>query len=123
VPESLTIEERANVWIVTARGELDYAYCDTFRVAVERVIHDKPRATIIDLSGVRYLDSSCLGLLLSLHRDYTLAGGRLVLIASETVDSVLSITRLGSIFPSAPDVESALAALAGPAPKVSAAIC
>lgn len=115
MPVRITTEERANVWIVTARGELDYSDCGTFRVAVERIIRSKPLACVVDLSEVDYIDSSCLGLLLSLHRDYALAGGRLVLIPSEVVDSVLSITRLSAIFTGASDVESALAGLERPA--------
>ena len=111
MPDPITIEERPTVWIVTARGELDYSDCDTFRSAVDRVIRAKPSACIVDLSAVDYLDSSCLGLLLSLHRDYELAGGSLTLVASEIVDGVLAITRLAGIFTSAPDIESAIAAL------------
>jgi anti-sigma B factor antagonist len=67
-----------------------------------------PPACIVDFSHIDYLDSSGLGLLLSLSREYDQAGGRLVLVTNETIDGILEITRLTGIFSIAPDVDSAL---------------
>lgn len=115
MPDPITIEERANVWIVTARGELDYSDCDAFRGAIDRVIHGKPVACVVDLSAVEYLDSSCLGLLLRLHRDYALTGGILVLVPSQMVKGILAMTRLTVVFACARDLGTALEALSRPA--------
>lgn len=113
MPASIRIDEGPDTWVLTARGELDYADCPTFRSHVQRVLNGMPGACIVDLSGIDYLDSSGLGLLLSLYREYGNAGGRLVLIPSETVDGILDITRLDSLFDTAADMPSALARLGG----------
>jgi anti-sigma B factor antagonist len=116
VPASLWIEERPGVWLLTARGELDYADCSAFRSMVERVVQARPEACIVDFSGVEYLDSSCLGQLLSLHRDYCGAGGRLALVASKPVGAILDVTRLDGMFEVAADIASALASLSDQSP-------
>lgn len=111
MPATISTDEREEAWVLTARGELDYADCAMFRSHVDHVVEAMPAACIVDLSQIEYLDSSGLGLLLSLYREYGIAGGRLVLIASETVDGILDITRLDNLFATADDVDSALAGL------------
>jgi anti-sigma B factor antagonist len=66
----------------------------------------------VDLSDLEYLDSSGLGLLLSLSKEYGSQGGKLVLITNETVDNILSLTRLNAIFSIAGDGEEARQMLA-----------
>lgn len=108
MPASIFIEERPDAWVLTAQGELDYSECAGFRLQIDRILRAMPPACIVDLSQIDYLDSSGLGLLLSLSREYTSAGGHLVLITNETVDGILEITRLDGIFSTAADIESAL---------------
>lgn len=108
---SLSIVELPEAWVLTARGELDFAECPAFRASVQRIVRSRPPACVVDLAEVDYLDSSCLGLLLSLQRDYVVPGGRLVLVPSETVDGILKITRLDRVFAEAADVPAAMAIL------------
>jgi anti-sigma B factor antagonist len=107
----IEIDERPGVWVLQARGELDYADRDPFRHHIERILSERPRACIVDLSGIEYLDSSGLGLLLRLYREYTRSGGRLVLVASPMVEGVLEITRLDDLFTTAHDLVAALASV------------
>lgn len=107
----MSIDERPSAWVLTVAGEFDYAVCPAFRSHVDRVLRSMPSACIVDLSRVDYLDSSGLGLLLSLYREYTDAGGHLVLIPSEMVWGILDITKLGSLFETASDVETSVAGL------------
>jgi anti-sigma B factor antagonist len=108
VPCSIVIDERPEAWVLTARGELDYSECSGFRLQIDRILRTMPAACVVDFSRIDYLDSSGLGLLLSLSREYGTAGGRLVLVTNETVDSILEITRLDGIFSTAENVEAAL---------------
>ena len=62
---------------------------------------------MVDLSGLEYLDSSGLGLLLSLSKEYGAEGGKLVLVTNETVDNILSLTRLNGIFSTADSMQQA----------------
>jgi anti-sigma B factor antagonist len=106
---SMDLDQSERVWILTVTGELDYSECASFRMLIDRILRGSPPATIVDLSKLEYLDSSGLGLLLSLSREYTGSGGRLVLVTNETVDSILDLTRLSGVFSIAADVPDALA--------------
>ena len=113
MPASIAIDERPEAWILAARGELDYSECAGFRLQIDRILRTMPPSVIVDFSQIDYLDSSGLGLLLSLSREYGTAGGRLMLITNDTVDGILEITRLEGIFTTAKDVDAALATLGG----------
>lgn len=102
-------------WTLTVSGELDYSECTSFRMHIDRILKANPPETVVDLSGLEYLDSSGLGLLLSLSREYAAQGGRLVLITNEAVDSILDLTRLAGIFSIAGNTQEA-ALLLGDSP-------
>jgi anti-sigma B factor antagonist len=108
---SLTIdlEQEPNHWVLRLAGDLDYGECAAFRMSIDRILKKSPPATIVDLSELEYLDSSGLGLLLSLSKEYGAQGGRLVLVTNETVDNILSLTRLNGIFSTASSMEDAVA--------------
>jgi len=105
---SIDLDQEPSYWRLTLAGDLDYGECATFRMNIDRILKNAPPATIVDLSGVEYLDSSGLGLLLSLSKDYGQSGGKLVLVTNETVDNILSLTRLNGIFSTAPHLAEAL---------------
>jgi anti-sigma B factor antagonist len=95
---SMRLEEEHDRWMLTMSGDLDYGECASFRMTIDRILRNDPPTTVIDLSAIDHLDSSGLGLLLALSKEYGAAGGRLVLITNESVDSILDLTRLSSIF-------------------------
>jgi anti-sigma B factor antagonist len=98
-------------WLLKLEGDLDYGECASFRVNIDRILKATPPSTIVDLSELEYLDSSGLGLLLSLSKEYGAQGGRLVLVTNETVDNILSLTRLNGIFSTASSIDEAKAVL------------
>lgn len=104
----ISIDELSDAWVLAVKGELDYAESAAFRIETERILRARPPAVIVDFSQVDYLDSSGLGLLLGLAREYGEADGQLVLITSEAVDAVLEMTRLKGVFTLEADVMSAL---------------
>lgn len=106
---ALTIDlaQEPECWVLTLKGDLDYGECANFRMNIDRILKASPPATIVDLSGLEYLDSSGLGLLLALSKEYGAQGGKLVLVTNETVDNILSLTRLNGIFSIAPTLEEA----------------
>lgn len=106
---ALTIDlaQEPAVWVLTLHGDLDYGECSAFRMNIDRVLKSSPPATIVDLSELEYLDSSGLGLLLSLSKEYQAQGGSLVLVTNETVDNILSLTRLNGIFSTAVSLDEA----------------
>jgi len=104
---TMDFEEAPGYWTLSLFGDLDYGECAAFRMNIDRILSASPPATIVDLSGLEYLDSSGLGLLLSLSKEYGAEGGRLVLVTNETVDNILSLTRLNGIFSAAESVRQA----------------
>jgi anti-sigma B factor antagonist len=105
---SMDLEQGDEVWVLRVSGELDYGECSGFRMHIDRILRAVPPAAIVDLLALDYLDSSGLGLLLSLSREYAAGGGHLVLVTNETVDGILRLTRLSGIFSTASDVPEAL---------------
>ena len=103
----IDLDQSPTYWTLRLAGDLDYGECSAFRMNIDHILKSVPPATIVDLSGVEYLDSSGLGLLLSLSKEYGTLGGRLVLVTNETVDNILSLTRLNGIFAVAPEMELA----------------
>ena len=110
---SIELAQEPSYWILTLTGDLDYGECAVFRMNIDRILKSAPAATIVDLSGVEYLDSSGLGLLLSLSKEYGSSGGKLVLVTNATVDNILSLTRLNGIFSTAPEMSQALQIIDG----------
>lgn len=72
------VTEEAGQVIAYVRGETDLATCERLRDAIEP--HLGPRQRIVlDLSGVSFMDSSCLGVLLQARTTLTADGGSLIL--------------------------------------------
>lgn len=76
------------------------------------VTQDKPEKMIVDFSGVKFISSQMLGLLVDLWRKMTEHEG-VVLISGivPQINRVFKITNLDKIFDFYPDVESALKTL------------
>ncbi len=94
-------------WTLSLIGDLDYSECASFRMTIDRILKNAPPSTIVDLSRLDYLDSSGLGLLLALSKEYGATGGRLVLVTNDAVDNILELTRLSGIFSTAPTLGEA----------------
>jgi anti-anti-sigma factor len=108
---TMQLDQGTPHWTLTLQGDLDYSECAPFRLTIDRILKHSPPSTVVDLSALEYLDSSGLGLLLSLSKEYTAHGGRLVLVTNESVDSILELTRLSGIFSRASSVEEATSML------------
>jgi anti-sigma B factor antagonist len=64
--------------VIHVRGEIDMATCERLRDALEP--HLGPKQTIVlDLSGVQFMDSSCLHVLERARGTLTADGGSLIL--------------------------------------------
>jgi anti-anti-sigma factor len=108
MPLDISLSQEPGYWVLTLKGDLDYGECAAFRVNIDRILKSSPPAVILDLKDLEYLDSSGLGLMLALSKEYGTQGGKLVLVTNDTVDNILSLTRLNGIFASAPMMEEAI---------------
>jgi anti-sigma B factor antagonist len=79
--------------VIHVRGEIDMATCERLRDAVEPYLGPK-QTIVLDLSGVRFMDSSSLQVLEQARGTLTADGGSLILRnPSQAARRLLSVTR------------------------------
>jgi anti-anti-sigma factor len=75
---STEVAQEGDATVIHVHGEIDMATCGRLRDVIEP--HLGPQQTIVlDLSGVRFMDSSCISVLLQARGTLTADGGSLVL--------------------------------------------
>ncbi len=118
---SVTVDERDGWAVLLVRGELDLVTSSGVRQHVHDVVADGRRALVLDLSEVRFCDSSGVSVLVGARRLMRSCAGRLrvVLPAQGAVDgshvnrvlAALGVRRLFDVFP---DLATALDEKANP---------
>lgn len=80
--------------------------------AVARAVADGTRHVLLDLSGVRYIDSTRLGELIAAHVTVSRQGGRLKLVATpDRILELLEMAGLADVFERYATVDEAKASL------------
>lgn len=94
---SVTVTEGRAV--IRLEGRFDFNSHRDFREAIDTVLASPASAITVDLSGVEYLDSSALGMLLML-RDRAKSAAREVALAGcrNAVKQILDIANFGKLF-------------------------
>ncbi len=81
-------------------GEADVTNCDTLREVIEAEVAKQPRTLIIDLGGLRFMDSSALHVILRANRTMDRHGGVLALASPrEPVAKMLRLTAADQLIP------------------------
>jgi anti-sigma B factor antagonist len=96
--------------VVTVSGEVDVATAPAVRDCLNQVI-DRDRGLVVaDLSGVTFIDSTGLGVLIGAHRRCADSGRPLrVVVVEPRIRKVFEITGLTELFPIHPSLDLALA--------------
>jgi anti-sigma B factor antagonist len=80
--------------------------------AVDKAVSNGSRHVLLDLSRVRYIDSTRLGELIAAHITMSRQGGRLKLVATpDRILELLAMAGLADVFERYPDVEAAQSTL------------
>jgi anti-sigma B factor antagonist len=104
------LDERALVVAVT--GEIHASTAPQFSDRLKAAIDSGRSLLILDLSGVSFIDSTGLSVLLNGLRRVTRAGGRMTIVCTNpTVLRLFEITRMDATFTIHAGVEPALAEL------------
>lgn len=95
-----TVHREAGNVTIRLDGRFDFNTCRDFRGAFEPLVVDAEVALVqVDFSGVDYLDSSALGMLLMLREKLGGVNKRVVLSGvSGNVRQVLDIANFGKLF-------------------------
>ena len=104
----ITVQKEPGAMIVSIRGEMDHHGAKGARR--ELMIAAREGGTgrmIMDLSRVGFMDSSGIGLLLSVHKTVTALGGKLLLVTGEAADKLLELSGIPLLIPVYPNVEQA----------------
>ncbi len=97
--------------LVQITGEADVTNTDKLRRTLDEEVSRQPRTLIIDLSGLRFMDSSALHELLRVNRALDRQGGVLALVSPQA--AVAKILRLTTADRLIPVFDSVAAAAAG----------
>ncbi len=108
----LTIEARREsdeAGVLTLSGEVDVSNVAEVREAALKLVSDDTKRLIVDLSGVTYIDSSGLGMLVGVLKRLRESGGGLAIAgATARVRRLFEITGLEQIFSLYDDMAAAL---------------
>lgn len=86
-------------FVVAAGGELDLYTSERLREKLADVLELGGRHVLVDLTGVSFMDSTALGVLVRTAQAVRSSGGQMVLVADDPrVTRVIEITGLGSVF-------------------------
>ncbi len=107
----LSTEQRADIVIVTVRGDLDVVTSGQFDECLTRARRSSSRI-ILDLAAVDFLDTSCLAVIVGHWKKLVAAGGVLALAGARyRYTKALWITGLADRLPSYPSVQQATSAM------------
>lgn len=96
--------------LVMLEGEADVTNCNALREALEAEVAKQPRTIVIDLSGLRFMDSSALHVILRANRTMDRQGGVLSLACPrEPVAKMLRLTAADQLLPVYASVDDATA--------------
>lgn len=110
----LSIQSEKEYLLVTINGELVLADSQQIKEEVKKAIEeDKRYQVIIDLSGVDFIDSSGLGVLIGWFKTVNQAQGKIAYVGlAEYVKKIISLAKLDKIFPIYSSASEAIAHLA-----------
>lgn len=96
--------------LVELAGEADVTNSDALREVLDTEVAKQPRMVIIDLSGLRFMDSSALHVILRANRALDRQGGVLALASPrEPVAKMLRLTAADQLIPVYASVSEATA--------------
>ncbi len=99
-----------NTHLIAVRGEVHVSTAPEFSERLNEAIATGKPGVVLDMSGVEFIDSTGLSVLLNALRRVTRQQGRLALVVSNpTVLRLFEITRLDSTFDIAPTRDEAIA--------------
>ena len=96
---ALEIDDSEKAPVVVVRGEVDFGSAPRLRELLVKRAMDGAQHVVVDLSGVEFLDSTGLGVVVgALKRYRTLGGDLYIVVTTERIRAVFELTGLTSAF-------------------------
>jgi anti-sigma B factor antagonist len=96
--------------MVTVAGEADVTIRDDLRGVLDAEVAGQPTTLILDISGLRFMDSSALHVILQANRALDRQGGVMALVApQDAVAKMLRLTTADRLIPVFPTLAAAIA--------------
>jgi anti-anti-sigma factor len=109
---SVTVPEADGVAypMVTLAGEIDATNSEELHSVLDSVVKEHPRLMLVELSGLSFMDSTGLRMLLRANRGLDREGGVVALVAPQgSVARVLQLTKADQLIPVYDSVADAIA--------------
>ncbi len=75
---------------------------------VNHAIENESRSIVIDLNGIRYMNSSGIGVLITVHSKMKNIGGQVILVnPNDQIVKILDLTKLSQVFTIVESIELA----------------
>ena len=103
--------QRSGIQLVKIEGRLDANFSLQLEDEVDRLLEQKTKSIIVDLSDVTYLSSSGLRVLLSINKETEGAGGFVLVNPRDVVKKIIEVAELDDFLTQAKTVEEAMAIL------------
>ncbi len=102
-----------SILMASLTGELDHHAAEAVRTTLDRELQGRRNVRLIlDLSGVTFMDSSGLGVILGRYKKVQDTGGEMVIAGvSRAIDRLLEMSGLHKIVRMYPNCETAVVAL------------
>ncbi len=104
-------QKHDDIDIIELSGRFIMADTPEVNERLKALINEGNGKLIIDMEKVTFLDSSACSVLISAFRTMKTKPGRLILVTSPVVQSLIELTRLHTIFEILPNIPTALNAL------------
>lgn len=101
--------------VVRLGGRADFAAVDHLRESLQAAARQHPHAAIIDASGLEFIGSAGIGVLVEFRKALMRLGGRVVMAgANEYIAGCFKLSRLDQAFEQFESVDAARTALGDP---------
>jgi anti-sigma B factor antagonist len=111
---SATIRHTPHASLIDLRGRLTFFEVGVLRENVSRLLREGHKYIVLNLSELKYLDSSGIGELARIYVMVLKGGGEMKVVGlSRNVEKILKVTHLYQVFPEFPDEEAALQSFPG----------
>lgn len=108
--EQITVEQRGAIQIIRLQGQfIGGDETDALREELKQLTQGDTKFLIANLEGVTYLNSTALGVFISVHASFSKKGGKLALCnIHKSIENIFVMTKLNLVFDIQPTVEDAI---------------